>query len=115
MVTVPLSALFTLFDFIIHNTDHERTKTNLALLGIAAGYFCHLEYISNGGLPTAPLSEIAQIARDYVHDVENGIVPSPVAAASSVRQASDVGTGSRTPVSIAVRFVSKHTLICVAF
>jgi hypothetical protein len=68
---MPLSALFILFDFVIHNPTHGETKSNLSLMGIAAGYFCSMEYASSGSLPGSLLSEFAQIAREYVRDVES--------------------------------------------
>lgn len=70
LLSVPLSAIFILFDFVIHNPSHTETKSNIALLGVASGYFCRLELSSNGRLQTSHLSELAQIARDYIHDLE---------------------------------------------
>jgi hypothetical protein len=99
LLSVPLSALFALFDFIIYNPTHERTKSNLALLGIATGYFCRLEYSSDGALQTSLLSDIAHIARDYIHNVDGGI---GVSGAS--KEQSPAGTESQTPVSFSVRF-----------
>lgn len=67
---MPLSALFILFDFVVHNPTHAETKSNLSLLGVAAGYFCRLEYASKGSLPSSLLSDFAAIARQYVDDLE---------------------------------------------
>ena len=67
---MPLSALFILFDFVVHNPTHPETKSNLSLLGVAAGYFCRLEYASKGSLPSSLLSDFAAIARQYVDDLE---------------------------------------------
>ncbi|GFF53867.1 hypothetical protein IFM51744_08216 [Aspergillus udagawae] len=72
MLSVPMSASFILFDFIVHNPTHPDTKRNLPLLSIAAGYFCHLEYASGGTLPTSLLSGMASIARDFIRDTEYG-------------------------------------------
>lgn len=68
--SMPLSALFILFDFVVHNPTHLETKSNLSLLGVAAGYFCRLEYSSRGSLPSSLLSNFAGIARQYVDDFE---------------------------------------------
>lgn len=68
--SMPLSALFILFDFVVHNPTHPETKSNLSLLGVAAGYFCRLEYASKGSLPSSLLSDFAAIARQYVDDLE---------------------------------------------
>lgn len=70
MGSMPLSALFILFDFVVHNPTHPETKNNLSLLGVAAGYFCRLEYASKGSLPSSLLSDFAAIARQYVDDLE---------------------------------------------
>lgn len=66
--SMPLSALFILFDFVVHNPSHPETQSNLSLLGIAAGYFYRLEYASGGSLPSSLLSDFAHIARQYVQD-----------------------------------------------
>jgi hypothetical protein len=69
---VPLSALFILFDFVVHNPTHPETATNLALLDVAAGYFSRLEYATGGSLPSSLLSDFAHIARQFVRDVQSG-------------------------------------------
>ena len=69
--SMPLSALFILFDFVVHNPSHPETKSNLSLLGVAAGYFCRLEYASAGSLPSSLLSDFTHIARQYVQDSES--------------------------------------------
>lgn len=70
LLSVPLSALFILFDFVIHNPLHTETKSNIALLGVASGYLCRLELYSDGHLQTSHLSDLAHIARDYIHDLQ---------------------------------------------
>ena len=67
---MPLSASFILFDFIVHNPYHPETKRNVALLGVAAGYFCRLEYASYGSIPSSPFSEFVGIADQYIRDLE---------------------------------------------
>ncbi len=69
--SMPLSALFILFDFVVHNPSHPETKSNLSLLGVAAGYFCRLEYASGGSIPSSLLSDFAHIARQFVQDSES--------------------------------------------
>ncbi|KAK0647615.1 Sphingolipid C9-methyltransferase 2 [Lasiodiplodia hormozganensis] len=68
LVFMPLSALFILFDFVVHNPVHPETNNNLALLDIAGGHFSHLEYVSQGTLPASLAAEFAHIARQYVQD-----------------------------------------------
>ncbi|KKY15470.1 putative fungal specific transcription factor [Diplodia seriata] len=82
LVFMPLSALFILFDFVVHNPVHPETNNNLALLDIAGGHFSHLEYVSNGTLPASLVAEFAHIARQYVQDFRmqqyqkmKGVVP----------------------------------------
>lgn len=69
--SMPLSALFILFDFVVHNPSHPETQSNLSLLGIAAGYFYRLEYASGGSLPSSLLSDFAHIAWQYVQASES--------------------------------------------
>ncbi|KAH8589015.1 fungal-specific transcription factor domain-containing protein, partial [Bisporella sp. PMI_857] len=68
--SMPLSAMFIIFDIIVYNPTYPQTNKNLGLLGLAAGYFCRLEYASNGFFRSSILSEIGQIARQYVRDTE---------------------------------------------
>ncbi|KAL1636658.1 hypothetical protein SLS58_009712 [Diplodia intermedia] len=68
LVFMPLSALFILFDFVVHNPVHPETNSNLALLDVAGGHFSHLEYVSRGTLPASLVAEFAHIARQYVQD-----------------------------------------------
>ncbi|BAE56729.1 unnamed protein product [Aspergillus oryzae RIB40] len=63
---LPLSALFILFDLVIHNPTHPETASNLALLEVAGGHFSRLEYATGGSLPSSVLAEFAYIARTFV-------------------------------------------------
>ncbi|KAJ5382386.1 hypothetical protein N7517_000297 [Penicillium concentricum] len=63
---MPLSAVFVLFDFVIHNPTHTETESNIAFLDQAAAYFSQLEYTSKGALPGSIISKFAGIARQYV-------------------------------------------------
>lgn len=65
---MPLSALFILFDFVVHNPMHQETNSNLALLDMAGGHFSNFEYVSRGTLPASLAAEFAHIARQYVQD-----------------------------------------------
>lgn len=66
---MPLSALFVLFDFVIHNPSHGETEKNLALLDHVAAYLGVLDCLSGGALPGSIISEFAGIARQYVSKV----------------------------------------------
>ncbi|KAH6670853.1 hypothetical protein F5X68DRAFT_141707, partial [Plectosphaerella plurivora] len=66
LVIMPLSALFVLFDFVIHNPSHHETQSNLVLLDVASGYFSSLQYASGGSIQGNLLSEFAQIAKQFV-------------------------------------------------
>ncbi|CAK7226196.1 hypothetical protein SEUCBS140593_006159 [Sporothrix eucalyptigena] len=77
---MPLSALFVLFDFVIHNPHHSSTRSNLTLLDIASGHFSLLEHASGGLLPGGYLSEFAHIAKRYVDDSQK------VSAANETRR-----------------------------
>ncbi|KAJ5871951.1 uncharacterized protein N7529_004304 [Penicillium soppii] len=63
---MPLSAVFVLFDFVIHNTTHKETESNIAFLDQAAAYFSQVDYASKGALPGSIISSFAGIARQYV-------------------------------------------------
>ncbi|KAI9834090.1 MAG: hypothetical protein M1819_003375 [Sarea resinae] len=70
LVVMPLSALFILFDLVVHNPTHPETNNNLALLDVASGHFSRLEYASSGSLPGSLVAEFAHIARQYVRDIQ---------------------------------------------
>ncbi|KAK2611976.1 hypothetical protein QQS21_001941 [Conoideocrella luteorostrata] len=78
---MPMSGLFILFDFVMHNPLHEETRDNIALLDAATGYFSHLEYISKGALPGSIIAEFAHIARDFCYQAER-----------SAKQPSNIGS-----------------------
>jgi hypothetical protein len=68
---MPLTALFILFDFVIHNPTHHETKNNLALLDVVTGYFSRLEYATEGSLPSSILAEFSHIARQFVNEIQS--------------------------------------------
>lgn len=63
---MPLVAVFILFDFVVHNPDHQETKTNLAFLDVAVGYFRRLEMVTRGASCRSTIAEFADIARNHV-------------------------------------------------
>jgi hypothetical protein len=70
MALMPISALFIIFDLVVHNPTHPETNNNLALLDVASGHFSRLEYASQGTLPGSLIAEFAHIAREHVRDVQ---------------------------------------------
>ncbi|EHA28163.1 hypothetical protein ASPNIDRAFT_43524 [Aspergillus niger ATCC 1015] len=67
---VPISALFVIFDFVIHNPLHKETATNISFLDIAAGYFSRWEISKKDSLPASSVAEFSHIARQFVRDVQ---------------------------------------------
>ncbi|GLA51237.1 hypothetical protein AnigIFM63604_007589 [Aspergillus niger] len=67
---VPISALFVIFDFVIHNPLHKETATNISFLDIAAGYFSRWEISNKDSLPASSAAEFSHIARQFVRDVQ---------------------------------------------
>lgn len=63
---MPLTALFVLFDFVIHNPTHNETESDMAYLDQAVGHFVLLDSASNGELPGGIVSGFAEIARRHV-------------------------------------------------
>lgn len=66
--TVPLAAMFILFDLVVHNPAHPETELNLSLLDMAAGYFGRFDYATNGAVPASLLSGFAHIANHFVKE-----------------------------------------------
>lgn len=67
---MPISALFVIFDFVIHNPLHKETATNISFLDIAAGYFSRWEISNKDSLPASSAAEFSHIARQFVRDVQ---------------------------------------------
>ncbi|KAJ5359707.1 uncharacterized protein N7496_012120 [Penicillium cataractarum] len=65
IVYMPMTALFILFDFIIHNPAHVDAGSSLVLLESVTGYFSALEYATGGYLPGSMLIQFASIARTF--------------------------------------------------
>ncbi|KAK1486735.1 hypothetical protein CCUS01_15065 [Colletotrichum cuscutae] len=68
---IPVTALFVLFDLVIHDPRQPDTGTNLALLDMVAGHFSRIEYASGGTVPGSLIAEFAKIARDYVNEIQH--------------------------------------------
>ena len=66
---MPITALFVLFDLVVHNPRHPEIWSNLALLDVAGGHFSRIQYASGGTLPGSLITEFAYIAREYVNNV----------------------------------------------
>jgi hypothetical protein len=67
---MPLSALFVLFDFVVHNPYHPESSTNLTFLDVVGAYFTRLEYSTGGSLPSSLMAEFALIARQFIRDIQ---------------------------------------------
>lgn len=93
IVYMPMTALFILFDFIIHNPAHVDAGSSLVLLESVTGYFSALEYATGGYLPGSMLIRFASIAREF-HSSP------PAAHANDIRSAgSDMDTAVERSVS----------------
>lgn len=68
---MPITALFVLFDLVVHNPSHPEIWSNLALLDVAGGHFSRIQYASGGALPGSLITEFAYIAREYVNSVHH--------------------------------------------
>lgn len=75
----PTVAMFTLFDFVMHNPSHPETPTNLVYLDIVNGYFQRFGIVSESQQRVSLLARLIMIAKQYVD------------GQSDIRQASDIG------------------------
>jgi hypothetical protein len=71
LAVLPLSAVFILFDIIIHNPNHTESRTNLSILDKAAGYFSLLSLGVGDALPADVPVELTRIAREYYWKTQN--------------------------------------------
>lgn len=99
---MPIVATFILFDFAVYNPCHAETKTNLAFLDVAAGYFTRLELvcISRGGPPGANLGDFATIARQYINS--RGTPPRDATGVADELQAAEVRSPAWTGTQAAI-------------
>ncbi|KAJ5728826.1 uncharacterized protein N7483_003334 [Penicillium malachiteum] len=88
---VPISALFVIFDFVVHNPFHKEINVNLAFLDIAGGYFSRWEVSHNGSLPEFSISEFSHIARQFVRE-SNDKSQHAVPASGGSSKINSVGT-----------------------
>lgn len=93
IVFMPMTALFILFDFIIHITAHVDAGSSLVLVESATGYFSALEYTIGGYLPGSMLMQFASIARGF-HSSPPAAHVNDISSASS-----DIDTAVERPVS----------------
>lgn len=70
---MPLSAVFIIFDFVIHNPGHKETPHNINLLDTAAEFFGQIDYASQEVLPGDVISRFTGIAREYVVNLSSEI------------------------------------------
>ncbi|KXH59199.1 C6 zinc finger protein [Colletotrichum salicis] len=106
---IPITALFVLFDLVIHDPRQPDTGTNLALLDMVAGHFSRIEYASGGTVPGSLIAEFAKIARDYVNEIQHseaGLTnaarphaPTNHSAMQMVQQSSELDGGSNKQVA----------------
>ncbi|KAF6831218.1 hypothetical protein CPLU01_06916 [Colletotrichum plurivorum] len=94
---IPITALFVLFDIVIHDPRQPDTASNLALLDMVAGHFSRIEYASGGTLPGSLIAEFAKIARDYVNSVPHadfGTAHNPIQSSINLQQSSSLAAGN---------------------
>jgi hypothetical protein len=74
LAVLPVSAVFILFDLVIHNPRHPESQTNLLFLETAAGYFSLVDIASNNALPGSLMAEFPHIARQYYWNAQKPVV-----------------------------------------
>ncbi|KAF9889631.1 hypothetical protein FE257_007139 [Aspergillus nanangensis] len=74
LAIMPLSALFIIFDFVVHHPHSPRSRQNLMLLDIVSGHFSLLEHASNGSLPAGYLRYFSHIAQQYIYSKDRRLV-----------------------------------------
>ncbi|KAL5343241.1 fungal-specific transcription factor domain-containing protein [Aspergillus crustosus] len=70
LAIIPLSALFILFDFVVHHPTDSDIRGCLTLLDIIAGHFSQLDHASNGAIQSSYLSGFSHMARQHVQSVQ---------------------------------------------
>ncbi|KAL4783737.1 fungal-specific transcription factor domain-containing protein [Aspergillus varians] len=86
LAIIPLSALFILFDFVVHHPTNPDIRGHLTLLDIVAGHFSQLDHASNGSIGSSYLSEFSHMARQYVQSISKRPVGDGVPHEPVVRQ-----------------------------
>jgi hypothetical protein len=69
--TMPLAAMFILFESVVRDPTHNESNHNLLFLDMAAGYFGRLEYESGGSVEGSIFSEFTFLARNFVRKEQN--------------------------------------------
>ncbi|KAJ0104226.1 fungal specific transcription factor [Diaporthe amygdali] len=80
LASLPLSAMFVLFDMVIHRPSHQETETNLALLDTVAGYFSRFDYATTSSVPCSLFSGFAHIANQFVREQWHNTAPAALDA-----------------------------------
>ena len=64
--SMTLSAMFILFDFVVHNPTHDETAANLRSMDVGSAYFRIVDQNSDGVIiPGDIMGEFTRIAREY--------------------------------------------------
>lgn len=121
IVFMPMTALFILFDFIIHNPAHVDVGSSLVLLESVTGYFSALEYATGGYLPGSMLMQFASIARAFhssppaahVNDISSASSDMDTAVERSVSETYGTSSLTHSQSPWKVRIASKPWRIMV--
>ncbi|CEL04172.1 hypothetical protein ASPCAL05303 [Aspergillus calidoustus] len=96
LAVLPVSAVFILFDLVIHNPRHPESQANLLFLETAAGYFSLVDIASNNALPGSLMAEFPHIARQYYWDAQKpveGVAGEGLGSGSGFGAGTDRGLG----------------------
>ena len=110
---MPLTALFIIFDLVVHNPTHADTDKNLALLDVATGYFSMFEYNSSGSIPGSLASGFSRIAREYVRSFQTTRTPTRINVPSTppVRPSRRLASSPQKPIiSVNVQMVVSEVI-----
>ncbi|KAL4868033.1 hypothetical protein BDV12DRAFT_186179 [Aspergillus spectabilis] len=91
LAIIPLSALFILFDFVVHHPTDPDIRGYLTLLDIVAGHFSQLDHASGGEIQSSYLSGFSHMARQHVQNVQKQ---------SAALDAPSHETGARQPLAV---------------
>ncbi|KAL2829060.1 fungal-specific transcription factor domain-containing protein [Aspergillus pseudoustus] len=110
LAILPLSALFILFDFVIHHPADPDIRSYLTLLDIVAGHFSQLDHASGGAIPSSYLSEFSHMAREYVQSgPARQVAPTTTGLGIPSSSGQGVGGGGVLEPSIGVYPSASHT------
>jgi hypothetical protein len=111
---MPLSALFILFDFVIHCPAHPDIRKNLILLDIVSGHFSLLEHASRGSLPGNYLSRFAHIARQHVENVARQPVDNTRTDSTAMVEGGEHHQDTSSRADVSVGHSTELNGVCVA-